>query len=77
MNEFDETQIFEIGLCPWCGSEHIRVEKTRKPLRRMACDDCRAVWETLTINFLGPGALAQAAEIQRQKAELDSKFPFL
>jgi transposase-like protein len=77
MNEYNETQIFEIGLCPKCGSEHIRVEKTKKPLRRMACDDCRAIWETLTINLLAPGILAQAAKIQRQKEELDLKFPFL
>ncbi len=77
MNKFDGNTLFDIGLCPVCGSDKCKVSKTMKPMRKLYCQECNVEWSTITINLFEPDALEQVARIAKAKAEMDEKYPFL
>ena len=73
----DSLRLLDHGLCPNCGSCQVAVSRTKKPYRRMVCRDCKAVWDTVTINLWDPEAVERVAEAARTKRELEERFPLL
>jgi predicted RNA-binding Zn-ribbon protein involved in translation (DUF1610 family) len=70
MKKLEIPQIFDLGLCPFCGKESLKVTRTRKPYRYYECRSCLNTFDGVLVFRAFQDSLFQAAELDRAKTEI-------
>ena len=66
----DLYKIFDTGLCPFCGNDTIKINRTQKPYRYYVCKTCKVRWKGVSVFMVYKDSLEVAAEFTKNKEEM-------
>ena len=68
MNQYGK--VFNIKICPFCGSSRVKVTSTVRPRRRLKCAICLRTWKTIEVVEID-GWLPRVLKILIREGRLD------